>query len=220
LDTRNYLKIKENLPKNVNLLAVSKGFRVDQIKQIYELGQKDFGESKFQEAYEKQSFLNDIKNIRWHFLGNIQSNKIRKIVKNFDYIHSVDSYKKLIKISSAAAEIGKTQKIMIQLKLANDPQKGGMDSDEILSKWGEIQKISNLKLMGLMTINPKGLSSEENFQLFSKCREIADSLKLVDCSMGMSNDWKEAISAGSTWLRLGSVLFGERFNSKNINNKE
>ena len=220
MDTRNYLKIKENIPKNVNLLAVSKGFSVDHIKHIYDLGQKDFGESKFQEAYQKQITLNNIKNIRWHFLGNIQSNKIRKIVKNFDYIHSVDSYKKLIKISSAAAEIGKTQKIMIQLKLANDPQKGGMDSDEILSKWGEIQKISNLKLMGLMTINPKGLSSEENFQLFSKCREIADSLKLVDCSMGMSNDWKEAISAGSTWLRLGSVLFGERFNSKNINNKE
>jgi len=212
LDTRNYLKIKENLPKNVNLLAVSKGFSVDHIKHIYDLGQKDFGESKFQEAYQKQITLNNIKNIRWHFLGNIQSNKIRKIVKNFDYIHSVDSYKKLLKISSVAGEIGKTSKIMLQLKFANDPQKGGMDSNEILSKWGEIQKISNLKVMGLMTINPKGLSSKENFQLFSKCREIADSLKLVDCSMGMSNDWKEAISAGSTWLRLGSIIFGERFN--------
>jgi len=212
LDTRNYLKIKENIPKNVNLLAVSKGFSVDHIKHIYDLGQKDFGESKFQEAYQKQITLNNIKNIRWHFLGNIQSNKIRKIVKNFDYIHSVDSYKKLLKISSVAGEIGKTSKIMLQLKFANDPQKGGMDSNEILSKWGEIQKISNLKVMGLMTINPKGLSSKENFQLFSKCREIADSLKLVDCSMGMSNDWREAIKAGSTWLRLGSIIFGERFN--------
>ena len=212
MDTRNYLKIKENIPKNVNLLAVSKGFSVDHIKHIYDLGQKDFGESKFQEAYQKQITLNNIKNIRWHFLGNIQSNKIRKIVKNFDYIHSVDSYKKLLKISSVAGEIGKTSKIMLQLKFANDPQKGGMDSNEILSKWGEIQKISNLKVMGLMTINPKGLSSKENFQLFSKCREIADSLKLVDCSMGMSNDWREAIKAGSTWLRLGSIIFGERFN--------
>ena len=210
MEKSNYLKIKEILPKNVNLLAVSKGFEHSRIKFLNELGQNDFGESKFQEAYEKQILLNKIKNIKWHFIGKIQSNKIRKIVKHFDYIHSVDSLKNLLKISNAASEIGKTPRIMIQLKLSNDPTKGGIQSDELIDKWEEIKKIQHILIIGLMTINPKGLSPHENLKLFIKCREIADLLKLPDCSMGMSNDWKEAIEAGTTWLRMGSLIFGER----------
>ena len=210
MEKSNYLKIKEILPKNVNLLAVSKGFEHSRIKFLNELGQNDFGESKFQEAYEKQILLNKIKNIKWHFIGKIQSNKIRKIVKHFDYIHSVDSLKNLLKISNAASEIGKTPRIMIQLKLSNDPTKGGIQSDELIGKWEEIKKIQHILIIGLMTINPKGLSPHENLKLFIKCREIADLLKLPDCSMGMSNDWKEAIEAGTTWLRMGSLIFGER----------
>ena len=210
MEISNYLKIKEILPNHVNLLAVSKGFEYSRIQVLNEFGQNDFGESKFQEGYEKQILLNKIKNIKWHFIGKIQSNKIRKIVKHFDYIHSVDSVKNLLKISNAATEIGKTPKIMIQLKLANDPSKGGIQSDELIAKWEEIKNIQNILIIGLMTINPKGLSSKENLKLFIKCREIADSLKLPDCSMGMSNDWNEAIEAGTTWLRMGSLIFGER----------
>jgi len=210
LEISNYLKIKEQLPKNVNLLAVSKGFQPSLIKRINDLGQYDFGESKFQEAYEKQVLLSHVGNLKWHFIGKVQSNKIRKIVKHFDYIHSVDSIKSLLKISNAAGEVGKTPKIMIQLKLANDPSKGGMQLNDLISDWDKISKIKNILIVGLMTINPKGLSSKENLKLFIRCREIADSLKLPDCSMGMSNDWSEAIEAGATWLRLGSVIFGER----------
>lgn len=210
MEISNYLKIKKLLPKNVNLLAVSKGFESSRIQILNEFGQQDFGESKFQEAYEKQILLNKIKNIKWHFIGKIQSNKIRKIVKHFDYIHSVDSLKNLLKISNAASEIGKTPRIMIQLKLSNDPTKGGIQSDELIDKWEEIKKIQHILIIGLMTINPKGLSPHENLKLFIKCREIADLLKLPDCSMGMSNDWKEAIEAGTTWLRMGSLIFGER----------
>ncbi len=210
MEISNYLKLKERLPKNVNLLAVSKGFKSNQIKEINVLGQNDFGESKFQEAYEKQILLKNIKTLKWHFVGKIQSNKIRKIVQNFDYIHSVDSVKNLLKISNAASEIGKIPKIMIQLKLANDPSKGGMQSDDLLAKWDEIKQIKNILIIGLMTINPKGLSSKENLRLFLKCRELADTLELPDCSMGMSNDWNEAIEAGSTWVRLGSLIFGAR----------
>tara|TARA_Y100001970_G_scaffold291009_1_gene426678 strand:- start:14980 stop:15612 length:633 start_codon:yes stop_codon:yes gene_type:complete len=210
LDLSNYLQIKKKLPARVQLLAVSKGFDSTFIEEIYNSGQNHFGESKFQEAYEKQIILKNLINIKWHFVGKIQSNKIRKIVKCFDYIHSVDSIKHLSKISNAANDINKTQKIMIQIKLANDPSKGGMQYDDLISEWNEIRKIKNLEIMGLMTINPKGLTQKENFKLFSRCREIADALKLPDCSMGMSNDWNEAIQAGSTWLRLGSILFGER----------
>ena len=210
MDITNYLKIKERLPENVHLLAVSKGFHHSLIKRINDLGQYDFGESKFQEAYEKQEILGHVDNLKWHFIGKVQSNKIRKIVKHFDYIHSVDSIKSLLKISNAAGEFGKTPKIMIQLKLANDPSKGGMQLNDLISDWDKISKIKNILIVGLMTINPKGLSSKENLKLFIRCREIADSLKLSDCSMGMSNDWNEAIEAGATWLRLGSAIFGER----------
>ena len=209
-DPANYLKIKNKIPSNVNILAVIKGFKSQEIKIIQNIGQNDFGESKFQEAIEKQLILKDLKQIKWHFIGRIQSNKIRKIVKNFKYIHSVDSFEKLQKISNIAFEEKKNPLIMLQVKLSNDPSKGGFNPELLISKWREIQELKNILLTGLMTINPKGLTSTENFELFKKCRSLADSLQLPDCSMGMSGDWEEAIEAGSTWLRLGSIIFGER----------
>jgi|TARA_A100001234_G_scaffold31386_1_gene24350 hypothetical protein len=206
----NYLKIKNKIPSNVNILAVSKGFKSQEIKTIQNIGQNDFGESKFQEAFEKQLILKDIKKIKWHFIGRIQSNKVRKIVQNFEYIHSVDSFEKLQKISHISYEEKKNPSIMLQVKLSEDPTKGGFNPDLLISKWREIQELKNITLKGLMTINPKGLSSKENIELFKKCRSLADSLQLPDCSMGMSGDWEEAIEAGSTWLRLGSLIFGDR----------
>ena len=206
----NYLKIKKQIPPNVNLLAVSKGFNSQQIKTINTLGQNDFGESRFQEASEKQLILKDIKQLKWHFIGRIQSNKLRKIVQNFEYIHSVDSYEKLEKISKIASEEIKNPIIMLQVKLIEDPNKGGFDPNLLKEKWSEIKQLNNININGLMTINPKGLGSNENENLFIKCRSLADSLNLPDCSMGMSGDWEEAIRAGATWIRLGSLIFGKR----------
>ena len=210
MNPSNYLKIKTQIPSNVNILAVSKGFKSQEIKTIHNLGQNDFGESKVQEAFEKQLILKDLKQIKWHFIGRIQSNKIRKIVQNFKYIHSVDSFEKLQKISRISYEEKKNPYIMLQVKLSDDPSKGGFEPDVLISKWSEIQELKNITLKGLMTINPRGLSSNENSELFKKCRSIADSLQLSDCSMGMSGDWEEAIDSGSTWLRLGSLIFGDR----------
>ena len=210
MNSANYLKIKNQIPSNVNILAVSKGFKSQEIKTIQNIGQNDFGESKFQEAFEKQLILKDFKQIKWHFIGRIQSNKIRKIVQNFKYIHSVDSFEKLQKISSISYEEKKNPFIMLQVKLSDDPSKGGFKPELLISKWREIQELKNITLKGLMTINPRGLSSKENSELFKKCRYLADSLQLPDCSMGMSGDWEEAIDAGSTWLRLGSLIFGDR----------
>ena len=210
MNPANYLKIKNKIPSNVNILAVSKGFKSQEIKTIQNLGQDDFGESKFQEAFEKQLILKDLKQIKWHFIGRIQSNKIRKIVQNFKYIHSVDSFEKLQKISRISYEEKKNPYIMLQVKLSDDPSKGGFRPELLISKWREIQELKNITLKGLMTINPRGLSSKENSELFKKCRSLADSLLLPDCSMGMSGDWEEAIDAGSTWLRLGSIIFGDR----------
>ena len=210
MEISNYLQIKKQLPSNVNLLAVSKGFSTQEIQIINNQGQNDFGESRFQEAIEKQILLEDFKNIKWHFIGRIQTNKIRKIVQNFEYIHSVDSYEKLLKISNVSFEEKRNPIIMLQVKLSDDPAKGGFNPEELLEKWDRIKKFQSIKIKGLMTINPKGLSSNENIKLFKKCRYLADSLTLQDCSMGMSGDWVEAIEAGSTWLRLGSIIFGNR----------
>ena len=205
----NYLEIKKLLPKDVNLLAVSKGFKSSDIEYIQSLGQIDFGESKVQEAMLKQVFLSN-NNLNLHFIGKIQTNKIRKIVENFDFIHSIDSYKKLLKISKVAIELKKIPKVFIQIKLAHDPEKAGLLYSELIANWDQIKQIKGILLIGLMTINPKGLNAEQNFQLFNKCRLIADKLELPHCSMGMSNDWEEAIKAGSTWIRLGSLIFGKR----------
>ena len=210
MNPANYLKIKNKIPSNVNILAVSKGFKSQEIKTIQKIGQNDFGESKVQEAFEKQLTLKDLKQINWHFIGRIQSNKIRKIVQNFEYIHSVDSYEKLLKISNVSFEEQKNPSIMLQVKLSDDPSKGGFKPKELIDKWDQIKQLKNIKIKGLMTINPKGLNSKENMKLFKKCRQLADSLNLYDCSMGMSGDWEEAIEAGSTWLRLGSIIFGNR----------
>jgi len=211
VNASNYLKIKNKIPLNVNILAVSKGFKSQEIKIIQNLGQNDFGESKFQEAFEKQLILKDFTQIKWHFIGRIQSNKIRKIVQNFEYIHSVDSFEKLQKISNISCEEMKNPLIMLQVKFSDDPTKGGFNPELLILKWREIQALKNIRLTGLMTINPKGLSSKENSDLFKECRSLADSLQLPDCSMGMSGDWKEAIDAGSTWLRLGKSIFGSRY---------
>ena len=210
MNPSNYLNIKNKIPANVNILAVSKGFKSQEIKTIQNLGQNDFGESKFQEGFEKQLILKDLKQIKWHFIGRIQSNKIRKIVENFKYIHSVDSFKKLQKISKLACQENKHPLIMLQVKFGDDPTKGGFDPELLELKWGEMKELKNIKLTGLMTINPRGLSSRENLELFKKCRALADSLQLPDCSMGMSGDWEEAVDAGATWLRLGSLIFGDR----------
>ena len=210
MNPSNYLKIKNQIPSNVNILAVSKGFKSQEIKTIQNIGQNDFGESKFQEAFEKQLILKDLKQIKWHFIGRIQSNKVRKIVQNFKYIHSVDSFEKLQKISRISFEEKKNPFIMLQVKLSDDPSKGGFRPELLVSKWSQIQELKNITLKGLMTINPRGLSSKENSELFKKCRSLADSLQLQDCSMGMSGDWEEAIDSGSTWLRLGSLIFGDR----------
>ena len=210
MEISNYLQIKKQLPLNVNLLAVSKGFSIKEIKIINNLGQNDFGESRFQEAIEKKLLLDDLKNIKWHFIGRVQTNKIRKIVQNFEYIHSVDSYEKLLKISNVSFEEKRNPILMLQVKLSNDPNKGGFNPKVLLEKWDQIKEFKNIKIKGLMTINPKGLSSTENIKLFKKCRYLADSLKLQDCSMGMSGDWEEAVEAGSTWIRLGSIIFGNK----------
>ena len=116
-----------------------------------------------------------------------------------------------MKISQVAFELQKKPKVFIQIKLAHDPQKSGLLYSELIANWDKIKQVKGVPIIGLMTINPKGLNSDQNLELFNKCRLIANKLELPHCSMGMSNDWEEAIKAGATWIRLGSLIFGNRY---------
>ncbi len=202
--------IKDSLPLGVNLLAVSKGHHHESIRKLSDYGQLDFGESRLQEAIPKKIDLNDLKQIRWHFVGTLQKNKVRGVIKEFDFIHSVDSLPLLERISRISQEEQKTPNIFLQVKFKDDPNKCGFLKQDLLESWSKIISLNNINLIGLMTISPIALNSYQRKDLFCECRNFANHLGLKDCSMGMSNDWQEAIEEGATWIRLGSLLFGKR----------
>ena len=203
----NLKKVRENLPANVNILAVSKGQPPEKIRELAKVGQVDFGESRLQEALNKQDALSDMKNLRWHFIGHLQRNKVRAVVKSFSVIHSVESLNLAERISRIALEEDKSVQAMIQVKLRKDPTKGGIDPFALVDFLPELIKLPNINFTGLMTMAPIALSFKERSLLFRECRNLADKFDLPDCSMGMSGDWESAVNAGATWLRLGSVIF-------------
>ncbi len=205
-----FQKLKAQLPPGVNLLAVSKGHTVQSIRALAIEGQNAFGESRLQEALIKIIDLKDIQEIKWHFIGRIQSNKVRAIVKEFDFIHSVDSFKIAKRISRIAGEENKIPSIMIQVKFRPDENKTGFLENQLLDEWANLISLPNIKIVGLMTISPIDLALDDRRLLFTQCRTLANNLGLKDCSMGMSGDWKEAVVAGSTWVRIGSALFGSK----------
>nr|WP_115093269.1 YggS family pyridoxal phosphate-dependent enzyme [Synechococcus sp. UW106] len=196
-------------PSSARLLAVSKGHPASAVRSVAELGQFDFGESRVQEALPKQKELIDLQ-LRWHFIGRLQSNKVRPVVKAFDFIHSVDSLLLAERVSRIALEEARQPDVMLQVKLRPDPTKGGLSADELCAIWSDLQALPGLRISGLMTMAPFEMAAKQRKELFSDCRSLADRFNLLECSMGMSTDWKEAAEAGSTWLRVGSALFGPR----------
>ena len=209
-DSNELKLIKDSLPSGVSLLAVSKGHNQETIRNLSGFGQLDFGESRLQEAIPKKNSLNDLKQLRWHFVGTLQKNKVRGVVKEFDFIHSVDSLSLLERISRISQEEQKLPKIFLQVKFRDDANKGGFLKQDILRSWPKIISLKNIHLIGLMTIPPITLNSFQRKELFCECRKLANHLGLKDCSMGMSNDWQEAVEGGATWIRVGSLLFGKR----------
>jgi len=210
IDSNEFEILKDSLPLGVALLAVSKGHAQASIRKLSGYGQLDFGESRLQEAVPKKKDLDDLKQLRWHFVGTLQKNKVRGVVKEFDFIHSVDSLPLLERISRISQEEQKTPNIFLQVKFKDDPQKGGFVKQDLLKSWPNIISLNNINLIGLMTIPPIALNSLQRKDLFCECRNLANHLGLKHCSMGMSNDWQEAIEVGATWVRLGSLLFGKR----------
>ncbi|WP_320665000.1 YggS family pyridoxal phosphate-dependent enzyme [Prochlorococcus sp. MIT 1223] len=203
-------QIKRLLPPKVGLLAVSKGHPDSIIRIFAEHGQFDFGESRLQEALPKIKNLSDINKIRWHFVGHLQSNKVRSVVQHFDVIHSVHSLELAERIARISKEENRFPQIMLQVKFREDPAKVGFSVEDLLVSWKKLSNSPNLEICGLMTITPFDLDLEGRKKLYCECRELANSLKLKDCSMGMSQDWRQAVEAGSTLVRVGSFLFGDR----------
>ena len=207
--TERWRNLQEELPASARLLAVSKGHPSSSIRALALLGQRAFGESRLQEALPKQNDLADLE-IEWHFIGRLQSNKVRPVVKAFSVIHSVDSLELARRVSRIAFEEEVSPSVLLQVKFRPDPSKGGFDADHLQNVWAELSTLPSMRVVGLMTMAPFDCPVMDRRALFRECRNLADHLGLPDCSMGMSGDWRDATAAGSTWLRLGSALFGAR----------
>ena len=202
--------LQEGLPPGCRLLAVSKGQPAERIRQAVALGQRSFGESRLQEAMAKQAELGDLEPLDWHFIGRLQANKARGVLRQFGTIHSLDSLELAERLRRIAAEEALSPRVFLQVKLRPDPGKTGFEPAELERLWPELQGFAPLRLEGLMTIAPFDLPAAELPALFRDCTALAERLGLPERSMGMSGDWRAAAAAGSTWVRVGSGLFGPR----------
>lgn len=198
------------LPAGARLLAVSKGQPASQLRLAVGAGQRSFGESRLQEAIAKQAELADLEPLDWHFIGRLQANKVRGVLRHFGTIHSLDSLPLAQRAARIAAEETLSPAVLFQVKLRPDPGKTGFSAEELRQAWPRLAALAPLRPVGLMTIAPLGLSPGEREALFADCAALARELGLRELSMGMSGDWPEAVAAGSTWVRIGSTLFGAR----------
>ena len=207
---KNFTIIKQEISdkKNVKLVAVTKTFPINHILPVINEGHVDFGENKVQEALEKwTSIKQDFPKIKLHLIGKLQTNKVKFVLPLFDYIHSLDSLKLAGKISEQQTIKNFKPKLFIQVNIGNEPQKGGVEIDSVENFYKKCVEDFKLNVVGLMCIPPFDKDSKP---YFTKMRELSNNLNLRDISMGMSNDYMEAINQGSTFIRVGSKIFGNR----------
>jgi len=209
-----YKLIKNQLPSYVELVAVSKTHPISAIQEVYDLGQKIFGENKVQELTEKQSFLP--KDIRWHLIGHLQTNKVKYIAEFIDTIQSVDSEKLLLEINKEAAKHHRRIKILLQIKIAEEESKFGLDIHEaknLFLKYNN-DEFPNITISGLMGMATFTDNEDQIRREFLTLKTLFDDLnqiqKLEKLSMGMSDDFLIAIECGANSVRVGSAIFGKR----------
>ena len=210
----NYHKIKAQIPENVELVAVSKFHPIEKIKEVYDCGQKVFGENKVQELLNKVNELPA--DIQWHLIGHLQTNKVKYIAPFIDTIQSVDSEKLLLEINKEAVKNNRKIKVLLQVKIAEEETKYGLEiaeAKEIFSNYLE-HKYPNIEILGLMGMatftDNKNQVKSEFLVLKSLFDELSTFKKLETLSMGMSDDFALAIECGSTSVRIGSAIFGVR----------
>ncbi|MGF1460606.1 MAG: YggS family pyridoxal phosphate-dependent enzyme [Leptolyngbyaceae cyanobacterium] len=210
--------VTTTLPPRVRLIAVSKKQPVEAIRAAYQAGVRDFGESMVQEAIAKQAELTDLKGITWHLIGHLQTNKARKALESFNWIHSIDSLKIAERLDRIAADIARTPQCCLQVKMVPDDAKFGFSVEALWEALPQLEQLQHLNIVGLMTIPPQGTSVTAAQAIFCQAQTLLDQinqqdfdrLHLSELSMGMSGDYPVAIAAGSTMIRLGTTLFGDR----------
>jgi len=210
LDIKNNIKIhlnKLNIYNNPKIIAVSKTFKIDKVLPLIEHGHNDYGENKVQEALEKWSETKKINSkISLHMIGKLQTNKVKFAVEIFDYIHSVDSKKLAKKIADEQNKINKKIKIFLQVNIGDESQKSGINKNELEQLFFYSKEIG-LNVIGLMCIPPAN-ADPENF--FKEMNKLNNELGLTELSMGMSSDYLIAVKHLSTYVRVGSSIFGQR----------
>ena len=208
---QNFLRIKNqisDLNPNTKLIAVSKGHNIDKIKLLIDSGHLDFGENKVQEALLKWTdVLNNNKNINLHLIGGLQSNKAKDAFKIFNYIHSLDSEKLARIFSDLEKKEQKRIKYFVQVNIGDEPQKNGIKLSLVSDFARYCIKDLNLNILGLMCIPPVNVAPDSYFK---KLKKLNEDSKLKDLSMGMSEDFEIAIKLGSTHVRVGTSIFGQR----------
>jgi len=206
-------KIKSNISKinnnsSVKVVAVSKTFPLSHIMPLINYGHDHYGENKVQEADIKwRDIKKERKNLKLHLVGKLQSNKAKRAVEIFDYIHSLDSQKLADVLSKSQNEINKSINYFIQVNIGNEHQKSGIPYNEVDSFYNYCTKEKKMNVLGLMAIPPNDNNTEKYFKSLS---ELNASLALKELSMGMSSDYMDAIKHKATYLRIGSLIFGER----------
>jgi PLP dependent protein len=201
-------------PESVGLVAISKMHPADSIRALAELGQRDFGENYVQEALPKLDALEDL-NLVWHFTGQLQSNKTREVAERFAWVHTLDRERIAVRLNEQRPHHASPIQVCIQVRLGDEPGKGGIAPAEVLALARRIAQLPRLELRGLMSIPPPTDTFEEQrawFEKLAQCRRELSSqgVALDTLSMGMSQDLEAAIAAGATWVRIGTALFGER----------
>lgn len=204
-------EILKELKPGQKILAVSKLQPIEKIKELHAEGQIDFGENYMQEALEKIETLKDL-NLKWHLIGPLQKNKVKFLKTNFAYVHSVDSIELAELISKKAVEINHKQKIFLQINISGEQTKSGFDENAFVKNWDMVKALPGLEIVGLMTMPPLENEPEKNRNYFKKLTALGKSLNLHEFSMGTSHDYSVALEEGATWIRLGTVLFGQRNN--------
>ena len=216
---KNILKACEKAGRKreeVTLIAVSKTKPVSMVEEAYETGIRDFGENKVQEMCDKFEVLP--KDIRWHMIGHLQTNKVKYLMDKAYLIHSVDSLKLANEIEKQASKCNKTVDILIEVNIAGEESKFGLAKEEVLALVCDIAKLSHLRIKGLMTIAPYVEDPEDNRLYFRQIKQLSvdinnqniDNVSMDILSMGMSGDYSVAIEEGATMVRVGTSIFGER----------
>lgn len=216
---RQIVRLQASLPQGVTLVAVSKFHPVEALKEAYDAGQRVFGESRAQELTAKQKVLPE--DIQWHFIGPLQTNKVKEIVPYVSLIHSIDSLKLLREVNKQAAKHGRIVRVLLEIRIAEEETKHGLTREECLEilRSDDLLSLQNIRICGLMGMATYTDDTDRIRDEFRRLRSFFDELKtsclkdsadFTELSMGMSHDYPIALEEGSTMVRVGTMIFGER----------